>query len=115
MNEILILNSHHVKQEAGTWFFHRRRIYIGRGSPLGNPYKITATCSRDQAIAQYEDWLYGQLERENSHATWEMTRLAGLVADSSGQPLELVCYCAPKPCHGDIIKRIILQALGQQS
>ena len=80
-------------------------IYIGRGTPLGNPSSIQEAGSRDQALADfyvYLEALIGRVERgtgdAHDQATYETLR--SLREDS-----ELVCSCAPKPCHGDIIKQ----------
>lgn len=81
-------------------------LYIGRGTPFGNPSSIQETGSRDQALADfhvYLESLIARVERGTGDlhdlATYEALR--GLREDS-----ELVCSCAPKPCHGDILKTV---------
>jgi hypothetical protein len=89
--------------------------YIGRGSPLGNPFSHRmgtkaqfVVDSREQAIAQYRDWLLARIEERDPAICQELNRLAMKVLLG---PLKLRCYCAPKACHGDVIKDILLHYL----
>jgi hypothetical protein len=81
-----------------------RGIYVGRPSPLGNPFAMQGDATRAQVIRDYEDWLAEQLLDPSSPASREIHRLAALARK---QDLCLVCWCAPKACHADIIKRTI--------
>jgi hypothetical protein len=81
-----------------------RGIYVGRPSPLGNPFAMQGKATRAQVIRDYEDWLAEQLLDPCSPASIEIHRLAALARK---QDLCLVCWCAPKACHADIIKRTI--------
>ena len=50
--------------------------YIGRPSPLGNPFAIGRDGTRDEVIAKYREWLYPLLdESKPSQALTEMNRL----------------------------------------
>ncbi|WP_305910498.1 DUF4326 domain-containing protein (plasmid) [Methylomarinum sp. Ch1-1] len=73
-------------------------IYIGRGSQLGNPHQIGPDGDRDTVLARYEHWLNEQIDSRNPIV---MSALLSLHEDS-----QLLCYCAPSPCHGEIIDRI---------
>jgi len=65
-------------------------VYIGRGSKYGNPYVIGTHGNREEVIRKY--WL--KLDAD--------CRLkAEAIADLAGK--DLVCYCAPQKCHGDIL------------
>ena len=79
-------------------------IYVGRPSPLGNPFAMQGEAERAAVIGDYEDWLAEQLLDPKSPASREIHRLAELARK---QDLCLVCWCAPKACHADIIKRTI--------
>ncbi len=79
-------------------------IYVGRPSPLGNPFAMQGEATRAQVIRDYEAWLAEQLRDQQSPASIEMRRLAALARK---QDLCLVCFCAPKACHADSIKRTI--------
>ena len=88
-------------------------VYIGRGSPLGNPYTHYKTptkaqfvvSSRREAIEKFEDWLENQ--PEDSSARKELNRLTDLYANAGS--LVLICSCAPLECHGHVISRMIME------
>ena len=63
-------------------------IYIGRPSKWGNPYIIGKDGTRDEVIAKYKLHLL-------------MSGLVNEVEELKGK--DLVCWCAPEPCHGDIL------------
>lgn len=76
-------------------------VYIGRGSPYGNPFThieygtqaLYIVASREEAISEYEKWLLAQ---------------PGLVAMVKRElrSKDLGCYCSPLACHGDVLLRI---------
>lgn len=84
--------------------------YIGRGSPLGNLYKLKpyGPYERDESISLYDAWLQGKITTNDPAVIDELNRLADIALV---QPLNLVCFCAPKACHGDVIKRVICEAI----
>ena len=99
--EIKIINHYHLCLEDNE--------YIGRGSPLGNPFLISDELPRDDAIKAYAVWLMDQLQEGNQEVITELDRLA-TIAMSTGK-LILRCYCAPKSCHGDVIRKVLLEAI----
>lgn len=68
-------------------------VYVGRPSPFGNPFVIGRDGDRAAVIGKYRVWLLAQ------PALVERVRreLAGKV---------LGCWCAPLPCHGDVLADI---------
>lgn len=86
--------------------------YIGRPSPLGNPFSSKKSDlairvrSVEESIALYEQWIYEQIENENLDVINEINRLYKIALE---KPLNLVCWCKPAPCHGEIIKEILLE------
>lgn len=63
-------------------------VYIGRPSKWGNPYEIGKDGSRDEVIAKFKNYLL----------------LAGPVDQLSElRGKDLVCWCAPQACHGDVL------------
>lgn len=64
-------------------------VYIGRGSIWGNPFKISDTCTREQACAKFREWLPKQ------------PRLMEALHSLKGK--KLGCFCKPKECHGDFL------------
>lgn len=77
-------------------------VYIGRPSKWGNPYKIGqcrptypeagGPMTREDVIALYE--------------TWIQSRPDLLVALPELKGKILGCWCAPLPCHGDVLARL---------
>lgn len=72
-------------------------VKIDRTTRWGNPYKISNTLSRAQAISLYKQYIVGEI-------------LAGHITKEDFLVLKgkrLGCWCAPLPCHGDILKEIV--------
>lgn len=67
-------------------------ILIARPSPFGNPFKIGTHGNRKMVILKYTKYL---LEKPD---------LLKLVPALRGRRLR--CWCAPKPCHGDILVKL---------
>lgn len=70
-------------------------VYVGRPSNFGNPFQIGRHGSRENVIRKYRAWI----ERDDM----------ALYRDYIRQELRgkrLGCYCAPLPCHGDILAEI---------
>lgn len=87
--------------------------YIGRGSILGNIYtsiknretKAIYTCnSREESVSLYEIYLLEQISNKNKE-------ICGLLNEIYLKALKedvyLVCFCHPKLCHGEVIKKVI--------
>jgi len=83
--------------------------YIGRPSPLGNPFVIGPDGTRDEVIALYKHWLTEIWNNGGINA--QLTELHRLGDLARAGDLTLVCWCAPQACHGDIIKRFIKEYL----
>ena len=66
-------------------------VYIGRGSKWGNPFIIGKDGNREEVIEKYIAYAKGKFSRE------ELRTLKGK---------DLVCYCAPLGCHGDVLNRV---------
>lgn len=89
--------------------------YVGRPSVLGNPFshqKDTLAefqvATREDAIACYEEWLRGRLEEKDPFVCGEMNRLYRI---AKRRDLTLLCWCAPSPCHADVIRKILEERL----
>jgi hypothetical protein len=106
MGSISVVNKYHLKCAGENDF------YIGRGSPLGNPYPITATMTRTAAINGYEVWLKDEIEDSNLNVIRELHRIADRYLQ--GKDVRLVCFCNPKPCHGHVIRQVILDAIATE-
>lgn len=80
------------------------RVYVGRPSVLGNPFAMRSEADRDRVVANYRSWLR-QHYRRCGPERQELERLLQLALAG---PLELVCYCAPRSCHADVIREALL-------
>lgn len=65
-------------------------VYVGRPSVWGNPFRIGPDGSRAEVIAKYRAWI---LARPKLVARARV-ELRGRV---------LACWCAPAPCHADVL------------
>jgi len=80
----------------------RHEVYIGRPSPLGNPFTVREH-GREGCIEKYGVWLRRELNT-NPEVKREMNRLYWLYKREG--KLTLICWCAPLACHGDVLKQI---------
>jgi hypothetical protein len=69
-------------------------IYIGRGSPWGNPFVIGRDGTREDVIRKFETYARERLRREPD---W--------LAPLRGK--NICCWCSPEFCHGDVIAILI--------
>jgi hypothetical protein len=86
------------------WSLEHGGEYVGRPSVLGNPFAIGRDGTRDEVIAKYRRWLWEQVQQAGP-VLWELDRLAEKFINQRG--LTLVCWCAPKACHADVIASAI--------
>lgn len=63
-------------------------VYIGRGGAWGNPFPIDATNDRGAVIRKFRE----------DPSTQALRNAAPTLKGKN-----LVCFCAPKPCHGDVL------------
>lgn len=64
-------------------------VRIDRTTKWGNPFKIGSDGNRAQVIQKYRDWIMNQPDLLNA-----LLELRGR---------DLVCWCSPRPCHGDVL------------
>jgi hypothetical protein len=75
-------------------------VYIGRAnaryrlpaSKWANPFGLKQEADREAVIAAFERWL-----RQQPHLMNALHELRGC---------DLVCWCAPLPCHGDVLLKV---------
>lgn len=68
-------------------------VYIGRGSPFGNPYVIGQDGDRDEVIRKYKIHFEDKLRMDREFKK-QVLALKGKI---------LGCHCTPLKCHGEII------------
>lgn len=64
-------------------------VYIGRPGKWGNPFVLGRDGSRAEVIGKYRAYLLGN------------ARLMAALPELRGK--DLVCWCAPAACHGDVL------------
>jgi Domain of unknown function (DUF4326) len=63
-------------------------VYVGRPSRYGNPFVIGRDGSRVDVIQRYAETVSDRL---------------GLAEIEALRGHDLVCWCAPQPCHADVL------------
>ncbi len=72
---------------------HAYDVYIGRPGTWGNPFRIGRDDGgREEVIARYQAWRGRQ------------PALKARLGELRGK--RLGCWCAPRPCHGDVLARL---------
>lgn len=85
------------KQQPGKVVHLKResfQVRIDRGTPWGNPFVIGKDGDRAEVIEKYRDWVTTSMDEK---AQW----IRDSVQELRGKTLG--CWCAPQPCHGDIL------------
>lgn len=83
---------------------HPSGVYVGRGSPLGNPFVIGKDGDRDEVISKFKLHLLNRLHAKDAAVCGEMNRIWSL---AKAGDVTLVCYCAPLRCHSEVIKAVV--------
>jgi hypothetical protein len=68
-------------------------VYVGRPTKWGNPFVLASERDRAAALERYEGWLAERPEL-----------VAAAKRELRGR--DLVCWCAPKLCHADVLLRV---------
>src|SRR5215472_17177995 len=76
-------------------------VDVARPSVLGNPFVIGKDGSREQVIEQYRVWLRAQY-RQGGEVHRALRKLAHRYIEDGA--LTLVCWCAPKTCHAEVLR-----------
>lgn len=105
MDEVYVVNKYKLSPEQ-----QKQAVYIGRGSIFGNPFVMDKNNSRDDVCDAYQRYFYKRLEND-----LEFRESVEKLADKAlSESVNLMCFCAPKRCHGDIIKEYINQVLNEK-
>ncbi len=92
-----------VKPKKGQNLLPNPWQYVGRSSPLGNPYRPHNAghdgeeLTRDGALDLYRRWLWQKIRANDRRVLLAMRSITEETA--------LICSCAPKSCHADIVVR----------
>jgi Domain of unknown function (DUF4326) len=72
---------------------------------LGNPYVVGRHGTQEHVVILYRLWLWKQWHRGGA-VRQELERLVAKYR-RDGQ-LTLLCWCAPLPCHADVVREAVL-------
>lgn len=99
-----------------TGFFGPYLTYIGRkselrrlqASPLANPFPMAHNTQeeRERVVKEFEQYLLDKISSGDKDIIAAMDELQE--KHDNKEILRLVCYCAPKLCHGEVIKELII-------
>lgn len=103
---IVVVNKHRLSAAE-----QRQVIYIGRGSPLGNPYMVKphGPYERGTTLQLYERHLRERIAVGDAavcdalNEIWRRAR--------RGERVRLMCFCAPERGHGEIIADVVREKL----
>jgi len=70
-------------------------VYIGRGTPFGNPFKIWIDGNRKEVIEMFSVYFHRRIQED--------PEFRGLVEGLRGKVI--ACSCKPNACHGDVIAK----------
>jgi hypothetical protein len=101
------------KRRVGPIPYNTVRVYIGRPTPLGNPFSHLDNTlakfkvkTREESIEKYREWLTDKFAPlKDKGPEWD--QYFHIWACVGHVDVELECWCAPLPCHGDVIKEWI--------
>lgn len=79
-------------------------ISVARPTPLGNPFVMRTEADRIHVCLSYEIWLNEKIEHKHFKVIEALFKLLVL---SKERDITLGCYCAPKACHAESIKRVL--------
>ena len=99
-------------QAEGAVRFSIGRESSGTGSgcvpahALANPFKVKpwGTYERGESISHYEAWLEQKLKTRDPEVC---TALNDIWRAAKQYEVGLECFCAPLPCHGAVVKKVI--------
>ncbi len=106
MGIITIINKKHPTKQAQSTQEELKRFYCGRGSALGNPFKMASESDRDAVCDQYQEYFDNQVKAVPENYPFHNELDLIFIAASEGD-IHLQCFCAPKRCHCETIKTFI--------
>lgn len=68
-------------------------VFVGRPTKWGNPFVIGQHGDRDVVIARFAAYI-------------DANPVLKAAARKELRGKDLLCYCAPRPCHGDVLLKI---------
>lgn len=76
-------------------------VRVDRATRWGNPFVIGKDGDRAAVVELYRRYLWEQMNHPQTGASFRESMLTEL------EGRDLRCWCAPEPCHGDVLIRAI--------
>ena len=86
-------------------------IKVDRTSVLGNPYVMPDETFRDTVCDWYDDHFYDTVDSLAFYHISFKNELNRIIEIARTNDVTLLCWCAPKRCHAETIKRYIERKL----
>ena len=97
----------------GEYIGRENKTYGVHESPLANPFPLKRESERDGVIVSYANWMDLNLRDPfNNPVKEEIERLKAIYRDKG--ELNLVCWCFPKRCHGEIVREVIMREFDEK-
>lgn len=98
---MIIIKNLRKEQPSNLW-----DIRIDRSSVLGNPYPLFSERNRNSVCEKYEQYFKKKLlVNEDVNFIFKLKKLKTLYKKYG--KLNLFCWCAPKRCHAETIKKYL--------
>lgn len=81
-------------------------FYVGRPSPLSNPFRIEGDQTREIVLHRYGVMLKRAIQKRDAQIITALQNIEAYLIEHG--KCNLICYCSPKPCHADLIKQVLL-------
>ena len=80
-------------------------IKVDRSSILGNPFVMRSEIERDSVCDKYELYFESKIKNKSERFLNEILNLINIYKKYN--KLRLFCWCSPKRCHAETIKKYI--------
>ena len=82
-------------------------VIVDRRHPLGNPFHMNNESERDRVCNEYDNWLQIHVTNGNMIIIHELEKLVNRYTKFNR--LRLFCWCYPKRCHAESIRKQLLK------
>lgn len=89
-----------------TWRAGVKYFPVDRSSPVGNPFFMKNESQRDSVCDKYEEYFHNMVEERVNKPFMEYLDKIHQ-AYLNDEAIVLLCWCAPKRCHAETIKKYI--------
>jgi hypothetical protein len=96
-------------------FYTGTKIYVGRPSPLGNPFAVKDSqfaqfkvSNDEEAVAHYRQYLWNKIKQQDAKV---LAALQSINQQSQKGKVVILCWCVNRTgegtCHAHIIKKAV--------